>query len=252
MVLKYKDTKLARSFFYTYLFKKMFMSHKMLSSITLAVAIIVSGCEVKVKPIEGGKEIAKELERHKIKRVTDRDFIAAARVAGDSIVKVAQQELYTRVQAASQGEEITTALPYCQPENYPAVEALEKTYGAVARRTSSRLRNPQNKADGNTAAILAQYERGDLKAAQAMELTEEVLLYTSPIYITDESCLRCHGTPGQELLTADAAHIKQKYPSDEAIGYKMGELRGMWHITLDKKDFVAYLNAQPKKSRRRR
>ncbi len=224
----------------------------MLTSITLAIAVIVSGCEVKVKPIEGGKEIAKELERHKIKRVTDRDFVAAARVAGDSIVKVAEQELEARLQAALQEGGISTALPYCVPENYPEVEALETTYGAVARRTSSRLRNPQNKTDENTAAMLARYESGDLKEAQALEPTGETLLYTATIHISSESCLRCHGTPGEELLTANAETIKQSYPSDEAIGYRMGELRGMWHITFDKKKFVAYLNDQPKKSRRKR
>ncbi|WP_240773255.1 DUF3365 domain-containing protein [Pontibacter sp. SGAir0037] len=231
--------------------KKMFTRHKLLLYITLATTFIVSGCELKVKPIEGGKEIAKELERHKIKRVTEKDFLVAARTAGDSITRVAQRALDARLQVALQTNDIATAMAYCQPENYAAVDSLEQLYGAIARRTSSKLRNPQNKAAQSISDLVGQYERKERNESATLELSEEELLYTAPIFIRNESCLHCHGTPGKEILEADYALIKAKYPADEAVGYKTGELRGMWHITFDKKAFVTYLNAQPKKSWRK-
>ena len=83
-------------------------------------------------------------------------------------------------------------------------------------------------------------------------INQEELLYTAPIYIRNESCLQCHGSPGQEIAETDYALVKEKYPNDQAINYKKGDLIGMWHITFNKMDLVAYLNDQPKKSRRPR
>jgi hypothetical protein len=230
----------------------MFKAHSLSVFITLTVALIVSGCEVKVKPIEGGKEIAQELERHKIKRLTQEDIQNAARKHGDSIVVVAQQLLDARLAEQLAQGGVAAAIPYCQPENYEEVEALQDKFGAMTRRLSSRPRNPQNKPDAAMADLLTRYSKSQVQGSQLEALNQDELRYTTPIYIRNENCLRCHGTPGQEIATADYALIKEKYPDDQAINYKTGDLVGIWHITFDKMDLVAYLNDQPKKSRRKR
>jgi hypothetical protein len=250
MVLKYKDTKLACSFFNTNLAKKMFNCRTFLLTITFLAALLVSGCEVKVKPIEGGKQIAQELERHKIKRLTQADILQAAQKAGDSLVAVAQQQLDAKLQEELAKGGVATAMAYCQPENYETVNALEEKFGATARRTSNKLRNPANKAGGKAASILQQYNTGRLQQPQVVALNNEELLYTSPIYIRNQNCLNCHGVVGQDVAAKDNELIKQKYPADAATGYKAGELRGMWHITFNKHEFVTYLNDQPKKRRK--
>ncbi|WP_240676234.1 Tll0287-like domain-containing protein [Botryobacter ruber] len=228
---------------------KMFCQRILLSAITFIIVLIVSGCDVKVKPIEGGKEIAQELERHKIKRVTRPQILAATRKAGDSIATVAMQEVGKLLQEKLQEGGVEAALPYCPPENFPAINALEEKYGATARRTSSKLRNPANKADERVTALLQQYEQGELKEPQVVELNEQEMLYTAPIYIRSETCLRCHGTLGQEVATEEYQVLKERYPTDEATGYKLGDLRGMWYIHFTKKGIVTDLNAQPRKSR---
>ncbi|WP_242926217.1 Tll0287-like domain-containing protein [Pontibacter vulgaris] len=229
----------------------MFKPRNLLTYITFTAALIVSGCDVKVKPIEGGKEIARELERHKIKRLTQKDILAAAQKAGDSVVTVAQQQLDAKLQAGLQQGGVATAIPYCQPENYTEVQELAHKFGGTPHRTGTRLRNPQNKPDATIAAILAKYEKGQLKEPQVVALNQNELLYTSPIYIRNQNCLQCHGTVGNEITSAAYEKIKQKYPADAAINYKLGELRGMWHITFNKKELVTFLNDQPKKRRRR-
>lgn len=228
----------------------MFSQRIMLSAITLFVVYIVSGCDVKVKPIEGGKEIAAELERHKIKRVTHTQILEATRKAGDSIVTVATQEVGQLLQEKLKEGGVAAALPYCPPENFAAIKALEEKYGATAHRTSSKLRNPNNKPEEKIDFYLQQYEQDKLKEPQVLELSQQDLLYTAPIYIRSEACLRCHGTPGQEIAAQDYQLLQQNYPNDQATGYKMGELRGMWYIRFTKKGIVTDLNAQPKKSRK--
>jgi hypothetical protein len=46
-------------------------------------------------------------------------------------------------------------------------------------------------------------------------------------------CLKCHGTPGQEIQTETLKRIQQLYPNDKAIGYGVNEVRGMWSITFN-------------------
>ena len=230
----------------------MFKARSLLATITFAIALIVSGCDVKIKPIEGGKEIAQEVERHKIKRLTQQDILNAALKHGDSITVVAQRLLDTRLAEQLEQGGVAAAIPYCQPENYEDVEVLQEKFGAIAHRVSANPRNTQNSPSNQMADMLTRYGSNQEQGSKITALNQEQLLYTSPIYIRSESCLRCHGTPGQEIAEADYALIKEKYPNDQAIGYKKGDLIGMWHITFDKMDLVAYLNDQPKKSRRPR
>ncbi|WP_187262271.1 Tll0287-like domain-containing protein [Pontibacter beigongshangensis] len=225
----------------------MFHLPRILYAITFAAAFIVSGCEVKVKPVEGGKEIAKELERRKVKRVTGAQILAAARTAGDSIVAAGQYQLDLDLQQHLDSGGVAAAMAYCLPEQSDIVQAMEQKYGGTARRTSLKLRNPANKAEGAAAVALQQYARGSQQEPTIQELNQQELLYTAPIYIRSESCLRCHGTPGKELSEADHELIRQKYPADEAIGYAPGELRGMWHIRFTKQGIVTDMTTQPKK-----
>ncbi|WP_018476302.1 Tll0287-like domain-containing protein [Pontibacter roseus] len=207
---------------------------------------------MKIKPIEGGKEIAQEAERHKVKRLTQQDILNAARKAGDSVVALATQQWDARlIEQLTQGG-VAAAMPHCQPENYEEVEALQHKYGAISRRVSGRPRNPQNQLDAQVTTTLQRYTQSQSDSAEVVALNQEELLYTAPIYVRQENCLNCHGTPGKELAPADYTLIQEKYPKDQAINYKKGDLIGMWHITFDKADFVAFLNDQPKKSRRRR
>ena len=44
-------------------------------------------------------------------------------------------------------------------------------------------------------------------------------------------CLACHGN----VLAPDvAAHIKEEYPKDEAIGFGVGDLRGVFWVEYPK------------------
>jgi hypothetical protein len=236
----------------TNLIRKMFNTRSLLATITLTTAFIVSGCDVKVKPIEGGKEIAQELERHKIKRLTQKDILNAALKHGDSIVVVAQQLHEVRLAEHLEQGGVAAAMPYCQPENYEEVEALQHKFGAISRRISAKPRNSRNMPDALATDALARYGKGQERDAKVEAVNQEELLYTAPIYLRSESCLRCHGTVGQDISKADYALMKERYPDDQAINYKKGDLMGMWQLTFDKMDLVAYLNDQPKKSRRPR
>jgi len=55
-----------------------------------------------------------------------------------------------------------------------------------------------------------------------------------PIVVSQPLCLQCHGT--DETVAADTrAAIRKLYPEDQAPGYQLNDLRGIWQVTLNPK-----------------
>ncbi len=53
--------------------------------------------------------------------------------------------------------------------------------------------------------------------------------------MTNQMCMQCHGETNTEVLTNTLSKINTLYPDDKAMGYKVGELRGIWVVELNKK-----------------
>jgi hypothetical protein len=58
--------------------------------------------------------------------------------------------------------------------------------------------------------------------------------YFKPI-ILQPMCWSCHGIAGSDIQPGAMEEIKKRYPSDLAIGFSEGDLRGMWHIRFPRK-----------------
>jgi hypothetical protein len=56
------------------------------------------------------------------------------------------------------------------------------------------------------------------------------IVFYSPIVITNALCLQCHGTPEIEVRPETLAAIAKLYPRDQATGFKLGDLRGLWRV----------------------
>jgi hypothetical protein len=64
-----------------------------------------------------------------------------------------------------------------------------------------------------------------------------VYTYHAPIVLNLPLCLNCHGQPGTNIQPATLVQIKKIYPGDEATGFEMGQVRGMWSIDFKRSDF---------------
>jgi hypothetical protein len=107
------------------------------------------------------------------------------------------------------------------------VNAKLPSYAKV-RRTSLKLRNPNNKADEVDIKVMNEYVSAienstftpkDIKVVKVGDTTR---VY-KPLTIKPV-CLKCHGS---NLAKNISEAIKASYPNDKAIGYKDGELRGV-------------------------
>lgn len=109
----------------------------------------------------------------------------------------------------------------------PAIADSLAVEGIRIGRTSHRLRNPANTAPDWVNPILASYldDHSD-RTPRTVSLADNREGYVEPI-TTKPLCLACHGT----ALAPDVASLIEKvYPQDEATGFKLDELRGVYWV----------------------
>ena len=118
-------------------------------------------------------------------------------------------------------------------EQAPAIASSLSVDGVIVGRTSHRLRNPDNAAPDWVSPVLAAYlEAESARAPQVVVLADGRVGYVEPI-VMQPLCLTCHG----ETLSDDiATRIEREYPRDEATGFAVGELRGVFWVEYPEND----------------
>jgi hypothetical protein len=108
----------------------------------------------------------------------------------------------------------------------PSIAAGLSIDGVVMGRSSHKLRNPLNAPPRWLAASLGEFAEGRQQAPLVLELEDGRYGYVEPI-ATQGMCLTCHGeTLSPEITT----RISDAYPEDKAIGFKEGDLRGVFWV----------------------
>lgn len=119
------------------------------------------------------------------------------------------------------------ALEFCHVN----VSALAKTAAGerLSRfefgRTSHKVRNPSNAPKEWMLPYLEQFKATTVKSpakAVVHQFSDGKKAYLDPLYVGPQ-CLTCHATPAKDLK----AQITKLYPDDQAVGFKLGEFRGM-------------------------
>jgi hypothetical protein len=158
--------------------------------------------------------------------------VAASREVAQEFMQTLKKEL----QAAMQEGGPVNAVSVC---NLTA-PAIASTYsirnGWDVGRTSLKARNPGNAPDAWERAVLVSFEERKRAGEDPamMEFYEVVsqdgskeLRYMKAIP-TAPLCLACHG---EQLDSIVKTRIETLYPQDQALGYKVGDIRGAFSIT---------------------
>ena len=120
------------------------------------------------------------------------------------------------------------ALDKCQLEA-PMIAASLSQDGIRVGRSSQRLRNPGNAPnDWQQAGINYYLQHQGSTEAQSYALSDGSTGYVEPIY-TAPLCLNCHGS---NLAPAVNDAIRHRYPDDQATGFKVGDLRGIFWVQI--------------------
>jgi hypothetical protein len=126
------------------------------------------------------------------------------------------------------------AIDVCAKDAPTISSRIEHEYGVLIKRTSLKVRNPQNTPDSLEKELL---ESLSVLLSTGKPLPVGLVAFPNNqhrFYKTvqmEKACLQCHGELNtiNELVRKEIAAI---YPDDRAIGYKEGELRGIISVTV--------------------
>lgn len=125
------------------------------------------------------------------------------------------------------------ALTYCNVNALSITDSLSKEHGVHIKRTSMKVRNPQNAPSEKEEEMLLHFDNrknnGIVMAPRVLE-DKEKYTFHAPIVVQD-MCIKCHG-PKEKIDSYNK--IIELYPEDMAYGYAQGDLRGMWTIEFRK------------------
>ncbi|MBN1448745.1 MAG: DUF3365 domain-containing protein [Bacteroidetes bacterium] len=155
----------------------------------------------------------------------------------ERIAQHATQELTTtllgEVQRAMKEGGPILAVRQCTGLAQELTDKVAAEHGVRMRRVTEKPRNPLDSPDAYERRILARFE-ADLAAgsmgattthAEVVQLEgKRALRFLKPITIK-KPCLSCHGT-GDQVSPEVAQEIRERYPGDQAMDYREGDLRG--------------------------
>lgn len=121
------------------------------------------------------------------------------------------------------------ALDVCAKEAPEIIARIERELGVTVKRTSLKLRNPENAPDAVEAELLEALAASD-RAGE--NLPQGVTTFPNDrhrfyqVIKVERSCLQCHGQPSA-MQEAVREELSASYPEDKAVGYEEGEFRGI-------------------------
>jgi hypothetical protein len=147
--------------------------------------------------------------------------------------------LSSNLQHAIKTSGVTNALPYCSALADPLTQQVARELNADIRRVTHRPRNPKGAASAEELELIRRYQAALTKDTNAVAPTLVTntagrIVFYSPIVITNALCLQCHGAPETEVRPETLAAIAKLYPRDQATGFKLGDLRGLWRVEFSR------------------
>lgn len=158
--------------------------------------------------------------------VSDEQLIAKGSAASAALL----QKLGGEVKNKMQSNGPVKTVEFCSLNALTMTDQIAKETGTQIKRLSLKNRNPVNAATGEEKELLEKWEKmvqngQSLPSHELKKSPNGELAYYKPLLISNEACLKCHGDIAEDSPLAKA--IKAAYPEDKAMGYKMGDLRGM-------------------------
>ncbi len=133
--------------------------------------------------------------------------------------------LATRVLGTTSAPTLDTFKAVCAPVGQQA-QKIAQDHGWQVRQVASKYRNPNHKPQNATEerALAELQEHPDLQGF--WQVDGQGVHYFRRIHL-EPSCLACHGA--KETIPA---FVRNKYPTDLAYDFQVGDLRGMYHVLI--------------------
>jgi len=141
-------------------------------------------------------------------------------------------QLLETVQEAIRAQGAPKAVEACQLMAPQIADRHSHTEWQIGR-TSLKLRNPNNAPDAWEQKVLQHFQQEIAQGKPAKELSFGEVVGADYRYmqaiVVGEPCLACHG---EKIDPQVRATLQEHYPQDRAVGYRVGDLRGAFTLTL--------------------
>ncbi len=133
---------------------------------------------------------------------------------------------------------VVEAAKFCSLSAVPLAKKVSATLpeGVTVKRITLKPRNINNKANDEEMAVINELElskkNGNMPKMVVKKLSSNHYQVYKPI-VMGGVCLLCHGTSSVRDAGAYKEILKH-YPKDEAVDYKMGDLRGAFLVNITK------------------
>ena len=152
---------------------------------------------------------------------------------GVKYIKMLGKELKTNLKAHMKADPSgLEAMGFCAGKAQEITQAVNAKLpkGATVRRTALKLRSPANAADIIDKDMMQSYQKKadaktlDGKDIQMAEVDGKMRVY-KPLLI-QPVCMKCHGDSAKVSDDIQAV-LTKVYPSDNAMGFNVGDFRGV-------------------------
>ncbi len=153
---------------------------------------------------------------------------------GKQFVSEAKKILGKNLGNAIKSGGAANAVSFCSEKALFLTDSTAKSHKVKIKRVSDKNRNILNEATGKELAYINKSKKliseGSEPKPQVFASDNKVVIYY-PI-IVNQMCLKCHGNISKDIETKTYETIKKLYPEDKATGYNVGDLRGIWVVTM--------------------
>ncbi len=129
---------------------------------------------------------------------------------------------------------IQEAIVFCKVEALPITDSLSEKFGVAISRITDKPRNLINTASAEEMKFISNF-KSELGTGQPPEPLvvrqgDDTNFYY-PI-LTNTMCLKCHGSPEEDIRPQVLGVIAELYPEDQATGYGNNQFRGLWKVSF--------------------
>lgn len=166
-------------------------------------------------------------------RADSEALLQASRTAAKEFGETLKGQLMAALQAGGP----VLAIDVCKTVAGQIAADVSSMHGLSVRRTALRVRNERNAPDPFERQTLERFVE-DLAHGKDVAILEhfevvsgdkgKVFRYMKAIPTAAAPCLSCHGTNiGQDVRE----RLHERYPNDQAVGFKAGDLRGAFSLS---------------------
>ncbi|CUS47729.1 MAG: protein of unknown function DUF3365 [Idiomarinaceae bacterium HL-53] len=156
--------------------------------------------------------------------------VATEQDSATDLAMALQRDLGTKLMTAMMSEGPIAALHVCNVEAQEITEQHQNEV-AIVTRISHRVRNPKNEIPSEYAAAYAELLDGFVTSNGQMKALDTTVVGDKRISLraipTAQHCLACHGGDIEADLKSE---IQRLYPTDQAVDFALGEMRGAFLI----------------------